>query len=45
MGGGGGGSFLFCLRFIEIDHSSFQLKPTKNEVLLDFAFLTRITGE
>lgn len=34
-----------CLRFLEIDHSNYQLKPQKHEVLLDFAFLNRITGK
>ena len=34
-----------CSRFLEIDHSNFQLWPQKHEVLLDFAFfLSRITG-
>ena len=34
-----------CLRFLEIDHTNFQIKPQKHEVLLDFSFLTRITGK
>ena len=33
-----------CLRFLEVD-SSHQVKPKKHEVLLDFAYLQRITGE
>lgn len=31
-----------CLRFLEIDHSNFQLKPRKHEVLLDFLFLLEL---
>ena len=34
-----------CLRFLEIDHTNFQVKPRKHEVLLDFHFLQRITGK
>ena len=34
-----------CLQFLEIDHSNFQLRPKKHKVLLDFAFLSRITGK
>ena len=34
-----------CLRFLEIDNANFQHKPRKHEVLLDFSFLQRITGE
>ena len=33
-----------CLRFLEIDHRNFNVKPKKHEVLLDFRFLERITG-
>jgi len=33
-----------CLRFLEIDHVNFHIKPKKHEVLLDFCFLQRITG-
>lgn len=34
-----------CLRFLEIDGVSFGVKPNKHEVLLDFSFLKRITGQ
>ena len=34
-----------CLRFLEIDHAKFHIKPKKHEVLLDFHFLQRITGK
>ena len=34
-----------CLRFLEVDSSHYQVKPKKHEVLLDFAYLQRITGE
>ena len=34
-----------CVRFLEVDHSDFQTKPLKHEALVDFCFLTRITGE
>ena len=34
-----------CVRFLEVDHSDFQTKPHKHEALVDFCFLTRITGE
>ena len=34
-----------CLRLLEIDHKSFHVKPKKHEVLLDFHFLERITGQ
>ena len=34
-----------CLRFLEIDHANFHVKPKKHEVLLDFHFLQRITGK
>ena len=34
-----------CLRFLEVQKGNFELKPKKHEVLLDFAFLQRITGE
>ena len=34
-----------CLRFLEIDHANFQIKPKKHEVLLEFYFLQRITGK
>ena len=34
-----------CLRFLQVDHQNFSVKPHKHEVLLDFSFLTRITGE
>ena len=34
-----------CLRFLEVQKGIFELKPKKHEVLLDFAFLQRITGE
>lgn len=34
-----------CLRFLEIDHSDFQVKPKKHKAQLDFSFLTRITGK
>ena len=34
-----------CLRFLEIDHNNFHVKPEKHEVLLDFRFLERITGQ
>lgn len=34
-----------CLRFLEIDHANFHIKPKKHEVLLDFHFLQRITGK
>ena len=34
-----------CLRFLEIYNATFQHKPRKHEVLLDFSFLQRITGE
>ncbi|XP_062501846.1 uncharacterized protein LOC134178950 [Corticium candelabrum] len=33
------------LRFLEVQKGNFELKPKKHEVLLDFAFLQRITGE
>ena len=31
--------------FLEVYHSDFQTKPHKHEALVDFCFLTRITGE
>ena len=34
-----------CLRFLEIDNKNFDTKPKKHEVLLDFWFLERITGQ
>ena len=34
-----------CLRFLEIDNKNFGVKPKKHEVLLDFRFLDRITGQ
>lgn len=34
-----------CLRFLEIDHANFNVKPKKHEMLLDFHFLQRITGK
>lgn len=34
-----------CLRFLEVHKDNFELKPEKHEVLLDFSFLQRITGE
>ena len=34
-----------CVHFLEVDHSDFQTKPHKLEALVDFCFLTRITGE
>ena len=34
-----------CIRFLEVDSSHYQVKPKKHEVLLDFAYLQRITGE
>ena len=34
-----------CVCFLEVDHSDFQTKPHKHEALVDFCFLTRITGE
>ena len=34
-----------CVRFLEVDHTDFQTKPHKHEALVDFCFLTRITGE
>ena len=34
-----------CLRFLEVNSTSYQVKPKKHEVLLDFEFLQRITGE
>ena len=33
-----------CLRFLQVDHANFGVKPEKHEVLLDFHFLERITG-
>ena len=33
------------LQFLEIDHNNFYVKPVKHEVLLDFRFLERITGQ
>ena len=36
---------LVCLRFLEVDKDNFEHKPRKHEVLLDFSFLQRITGE
>ena len=33
-----------CLRFLEVQKGNSELKPKKHEVLLDFAFLQRITG-
>ena len=34
-----------CLRFLEVDHDHFHIKPKKHEVLLDFRYLQRITGK
>ena len=34
-----------CLRFLQVDHTNFRVKPEKYEVLLDFHFLERITGQ
>ena len=34
-----------CIRFLKIDSSHYHVKPKKHEVLLDFAYLQRITGE
>jgi len=34
-----------CLRFLGIDNKNFCVKPNKHEVLLDFQFLERITGQ
>ena len=34
-----------CLRFLEIDNDNFHVKANKHEVLLDFRFLERITGQ
>lgn len=34
-----------CLRLLEIDNVNFQVKPKKHELLLDFSFLQRITGQ
>ena len=34
-----------CIRFLEVDSTHYQVKPKKHEVLLDFAYLHRITGE
>ena len=34
-----------CLRLLEIYQKSFHVKPKKHEVLLDFRFLERITGQ
>ena len=41
----GKGILAVCLRFLEIDHLNFQVKPQKHEALLDLSFLTRITGK
>ncbi len=34
-----------CLHSLEVDSVKFEVKPKKHEVLLDFAFLQRITGQ
>ena len=34
-----------CLRFLQVDHANFRVKPEKHEVLLDFHFLERITDQ
>ena len=34
-----------CLRFLQVDPPNFRVKPEKHEVLLDFHFLERITGQ
>ena len=33
------------MRLLEVDHTNFQVKPKKHEVLLDFYLLERITGQ
>ena len=33
------------MRFLQVDHANFRVKPEKHEVLLDFHFLERITGQ
>ena len=34
-----------CLQFLQVNHANFRVKPEKHEVLLDFHFFERITGQ